>query len=143
MKILTSKIEAKILLGEHGFVSPQFFFFWWGCSREVGDIELNRLVSGGYPPGYTCLAGLRLLLGAWDATIGKCRRNKEFFGLAAQETRFICDSLAWNDLMSHISSVKLATLFSIATTPRSWGGRNSFPWITPLYPWSLPYNARR
>ena len=31
--------------------------------------------------------------------------------------------------------------FSIATTPRCRGGRNSFSWIAPLYPWSLPYNA--
>ena len=45
--------------------------------------------------------------------------------------------------------VKLATLvegdpkapFSIATTPRCRGGRYYFPWIAPLYPWSLPYNA--
>ena len=31
--------------------------------------------------------------------------------------------------------------FSKATTPRCRGGRNSFPWITPLYPWYVPYNA--
>ena len=31
--------------------------------------------------------------------------------------------------------------FSIATTPRCRGGRYSFPWIAPLYPWSVPYNA--
>ena len=32
--------------------------------------------------------------------------------------------------------------FSIATTPRCRGGkRYSFPWITPLYPWFLPYSA--
>ena len=44
---------------------------------------------------------------------------------------------------------KLATLvegvqkapFPIATTPRCRRGRNSFPWITPLYPWYVPYNA--
>ncbi len=32
--------------------------------------------------------------------------------------------------------------FSIATTPRYRGGHNSFPWIAPLYPWSLPYKAK-
>ena len=45
--------------------------------------------------------------------------------------------------------VKLVTLvkgdpkapFSIATTSRCRGERYSFPWIAPLYPWSLPYNA--
>ena len=45
--------------------------------------------------------------------------------------------------------VKLATIvegypkapFSIATTPRCRGGRYSFPRISPLYPWSVPYNA--
>ena len=45
--------------------------------------------------------------------------------------------------------VKLATLvkhdlkapFSIATTLRCRGEHNSFPWIAPLYPWSLLYNT--
>ena len=44
---------------------------------------------------------------------------------------------------------KLATIvegdpkapFSIATTPRCRGGRYSIPWIAPLYPWTVPYNA--
>ena len=31
--------------------------------------------------------------------------------------------------------------FSIATTPRCTGGRYSFPWIAPLYTWSLPHIA--
>ena len=31
--------------------------------------------------------------------------------------------------------------FSIATTPRCRGGHYSFPWIVPLYLWSIPYNA--
>ena len=31
--------------------------------------------------------------------------------------------------------------FLIATTARCRGGCYSIPWITPLYPWSLPYNA--
>ena len=31
--------------------------------------------------------------------------------------------------------------FSIAITPRCWGGHYSIPWIAPLYPWYLPYNA--
>ena len=31
--------------------------------------------------------------------------------------------------------------FSIAATPRCRGGYYYFPWIVPLYPWSLPYNA--
>ena len=45
--------------------------------------------------------------------------------------------------------VKLATLVegdpkapvSIATSQRCKGGSYSFPWIAPLYPWYLPYNA--
>ena len=45
--------------------------------------------------------------------------------------------------------VKLSTLvegdqkapFSIATTQRCRGGRHSFPWIAPLYPWYVPYIA--
>ena len=31
--------------------------------------------------------------------------------------------------------------FSIATTPKSKEECNSFPWIAPLYPWSVPYSA--
>ena len=31
--------------------------------------------------------------------------------------------------------------FSVATIPRRTGGRYSFPWIAPLYPWYIPYNA--
>ena len=50
---------------------------------------------------------------------------------------------------SRSKKVKLATVvkgdlkapFSIATTPRFKGGRYSFPWITPLYPWYVPYIA--
>ena len=45
--------------------------------------------------------------------------------------------------------IKLVTLvegdleapFSRATTPGCRRGRYSFPWIAPLYPWSVPYNA--
>ena len=45
--------------------------------------------------------------------------------------------------------IKLANLvegnqkapFSIATTLRCRGGRNSFPWIAPLYPRYVPYIA--
>ena len=31
--------------------------------------------------------------------------------------------------------------FSIATTPRCTGRCYSFPWISPLYPWYVPYIA--
>ena len=31
--------------------------------------------------------------------------------------------------------------FTLLTTPRCRGGRYSFSWIAPLYPWSVPYNA--
>ena len=52
-------------------------------------------------------------------------------------------------LGKYIYKVKLATLvegdpkaaFSIATTQKCWGGRYSIPWIAPLYPWSVLYNA--
>ena len=48
-----------------------------------------------------------------------------------------------------ISKVKLATVvegnqkapFSISMTLKCRGGRNSFPWITPLYPLYVPYIA--
>ena len=32
---------------------------------------------------------------------------------------------------------------STATTPRCRGGHSTFPWITSLYPWSLPYSAKQ
>ena len=38
------------------------------------------------------------------------------------------------------SEVKLARV-SKATTQRCRGGRYSFPWIAPLYPWYVPYIA--
>ena len=31
--------------------------------------------------------------------------------------------------------------FLISTTPRCSGGHYSFPWISPLYPWYVPYNT--
>ena len=31
--------------------------------------------------------------------------------------------------------------FSKATIPKCRVGRDSYPWIAPLYLWSLPYNA--
>ena len=48
--------------------------------------------------------------------------------------------------MTRSSKLKLAIVVendpkapvSIATTPRSRGGRYSFPWIAPLYPWYVP-----
>ena len=32
-------------------------------------------------------------------------------------------------------------LFSIVKTPKYKGGRYPFPWVAPLYPWFVPYNA--
>ena len=32
--------------------------------------------------------------------------------------------------------------FSIGTILRCLGGRNAFPWIAPLYPWSITYDAK-
>ena len=54
-----------------------------------------------------------------------------------------------NVVYIYISKVKLATVVegdqkapsSMATTPRCRGGRNSFPWVAPLYPWYVPYIA--
>ena len=47
----------------------------------------------------------------------------------------------------HVKVVKLVTVvegdpkapFSVATTPTCKGGRFPFPWISPLYPWYVPY----
>ena len=56
-----------------------------------------------------------------------------------------------NTLLISLVKVKLVTVvesdqkapFSIATTPRCWGGCYSFSWIAPLYPWYLPHIAER
>ena len=52
---------------------------------------------------------------------------------------------------THLARSKLAIFvegdptapFPIASTLKCWRGRNLNPWIAPLYPWSLPYNAVR
>ena len=54
-------------------------------------------------------------------------------------------SIAKNDFNVKVKA-KLVTVvegdpkapFSIATTPKCKGGRNSIPWIAPPNPWSLP-----
>ena len=43
--------------------------------------------------------------------------------------------------MAIIVEGDLKVPFSIATTPRCRGGRSTFPWIAPLYPWYVPYIA--
>ena len=57
---------------------------------------------------------------------------------------------AQNDaIRTHYFKSKLATVvegdqkapFSMATTLRCRGGRFSFPWISPLYSWYVPYIA--
>ena len=66
-----------------------------------------------------------------------------FFELYLIETMAIYENI----LIKYKS--KLATLvegdpkapFSIATTPRCSGGRNSILWLAPLYPLSVPDNA--
>ena len=62
-----------------------------------------------------------------------------------------CTKKAWKLIVcpSYIVKVKLATIvegspkvpLSIATTTKWRVGRYSFPWIAPLYPWSLTYSA--
>ena len=79
-------------------------------------------------------------------------KNPDFI----RKIKFPCDcSKIWGNIciiltvQMNLYVNKLATLvegdpkapFSIATTPRCRGGCYSFPWIAPLYPWSLPYNA--
>ena len=82
--------------------------------------------------------------------------NSEFglvwFGLISTST--IAGYLMPNPIHTYILNtgclkivkVKFATLiegnpkdpFSIDTTPRCRGRRYSIPWVSPLYPWSLP-----
>ena len=46
----------------------------------------------------------------------------------------------WSKVSDHSRGWPKAP-FSIATTARCRGGHYSFPWIAPLYPWTVPYNA--
>ena len=71
------------------------------------------------------------------------------------ETKFIFKTVCNNGFLLNVvqrlitNPSKLATLvendqkapFSIATTPRCRGARYSFPWIAPLHPRYVPYNA--
>ena len=43
--------------------------------------------------------------------------------------------------IEHRSPGPLKSAFLTASTPRCKGWCYSFPWIAPLYPWSVPYNA--
>ena len=49
--------------------------------------------------------------------------------------------LSWTKRYNRVIESDLKAPFSISTTPRCRGGRYSFVWIVPLYPWSVPYNA--
>ena len=57
--------------------------------------------------------------------------------------------MKWIKDFTYMRISKLATVvesnqkasFSITTTPRCKGGYYSFPWISPLYPWYVPYIA--
>ena len=56
----------------------------------------NHLISGAFPPGYTCFVGsslLRLLLGARSASKGECRLNHVFglnLGVALHSKTILC-----------------------------------------------------
>ena len=43
--------------------------------------------------------------------------------------------------MATVVKGNLKAPFLIATTPKCREMRYSFPWIAPLYPWYVPYNA--
>ena len=57
------------------------------------------------------------------------------------ENRAMVNKLSYLVKLTTIDEGDLKAPFSIITTPRCREGRYSFPWIVPLYPWSLPYNA--
>ena len=62
-------------------------------------------------------------------------------GCAYGVTVIVVESVLCSIFVATVIEVDPKTLFSIATTPRCRGGRYSFPWIAPLYPWYVPYNA--
>ena len=119
---------------------------------------LSSKLRGCVPQALTLLGGFSFI--AWHlrhAFLVKCRRGpKAFWGMPAVSAHWPtwkrpCAALV--RLVRHTTNtnvkVKLATIvegdpkapFSIATTPRCRGGRYSIPWIAPLYPWTVPFNA--
>ena len=68
-------------------------------------------------------------------------------GIAHKIYKYYISINSHENIYVNIVKVKLVTLvegnqkvpFSIATTSRCRGGCYSFPWIAPLYHWSLPY----
>ena len=78
-----------------------------------------------------------------------CDHVSDFLFLWARHHVFISSFLPKSLVQTpqrNTNKVKLATIVegdpkAIATTPRCRGGRYSIPWIAPLYPWTVPYNA--
>ena len=55
-----------------------------------------------------------------------------------------CGGSSWSSTLVMLATVNEGDPkppFSLGTKPRYKEGRNSFPWIVPLYPWSVPYNT--
>ena len=64
-----------------------------------------------------------------------------FYRLNFTMIRIRWPNLSYIKVKATVVKGDLKTPFSIATTPRCRQGHYSFPGSTPLYPWSLPYNA--
>ena len=58
-------------------------------------------------------------------------------GILPRETESLLNKLK----LTTVVEDDLKAPFSIVTTPWCRGGGYLFPWIAPLYPWNLPYNA--
>ena len=100
---------------------------------------------------------LLLLLGGWilnqNLAVGCCPSRVASHSLAHSMTDWISSGgkseTDCYSVTTWVYKVKLATKvegnpkapFSIASTPRCRGGCYCFPWIAPLYPWYVPYNA--
>ena len=126
-----------------------------GCRRDVGGGHRRGHssdgVDGSCADAPTCTSAgipIRILSFSWDNSdcILPC-------DISYKMLLKICVSISLmlSVQIKNVSivKVKLVTVvkgdqkapFSIATTPRCKGGRYSFSWIAPLYPWYVPYIA--
>ena len=100
---------------------------------EKYEINFKRKKMQKYPKVWVTYSILRKAIKLTDFHL--------FFCLLEDCWTFVC-ILALNMLLlAIVVEGDQKAPFLTASTPRCWGGRYSFPWIDPLYPWYLPYNA--
>ena len=62
-------------------------------------------------------------------------------GTSVGERKLLIETSQSKIILATIVEGDLKAAFSIATMPWCRSGCNSTPWISPFYPWSVPYNT--